>query len=225
MRPYIVSHMMESVDGRIDCAMTEKIDSSDSYYEALDSLGCPTQLMGKVTLQMHYVGYQPFVCKAQAPIGRKAAHKAVSAEGYTVAMDTRGTLDWRGGKCDGRPLLVITSEDCPKEYLDAMAAKGISWIAAGSERIDLKEAMEVLGSEFGVKRVAIVGGGHINGAFLQAGLIDEVSVMIGPGIDGRKGMTAVYDGIEDRGFGPVLLDLRSIERVGSGTVWLRYAVK
>ena len=225
MRPYIVSHMMESVDGRIDCAMTEKIDSSDSYYEALDSLGCPTQLMGKVTLQMHYVGYQPFTCKDQAPIGRKAAHKAVSAEGYTVAMDTRGTLDWRGGECDGRPLLVITSEDCPKEYLDAMAAKGISWIAAGSGRIDLKEAMEVLGSEFGVKRVAIVGGGHINGAFLQAGLIDEVSVMIGPGIDGRKGMTAVYDGIEDRDFGPVLLDLRSIERVGSGTVWLRYAVK
>jgi 2,5-diamino-6-(ribosylamino)-4(3H)-pyrimidinone 5'-phosphate reductase len=225
MRPYIVSHMMESVDGRIDCAMTEKIDSSDSYYEALDSLGCPTQLMGKVTLQMHYVGYRPFICKDQAPIGRKAAHKAVSAEGYTVAMDTRGTLDWRGGECDGRPLLVITSEDCPKEYLDAMAAKGISWIAAGSGRIDLKAAMEVLGSEFGVKRVAIVGGGHINGAFLQAGLIDEVSVMIGPGIDGRKGMTAVYDGIEDRDFGPVLLDLRSIERVGSGTVWLRYAVK
>ncbi len=217
--------MMESVDGRIDCAMTEKIDSSDSYYEALDSLGCPTQLMGKVTLQMHYVGYQPFTCNDQAPIGRKAAHKAVSAEGYTIAMDTRGTLDWRGGECDGRPLLVITSEDCPKEYLDAMAAKGISWITSGSGRIDLKAAMEVLGSEFGVKRVAIVGGGHINGAFLQAGLIDEVSVMIGPGIDGRKGMTAVYDGIEDRDFGPVLLDLRSIERVGTGTVWLRYAVK
>ncbi len=217
--------MMESVDGRIDCAMTEKIDSSDSYYEALDSLGCPTLLMGKVTLQMHYVGYQPFTCNDQAPIGRKAAHKAVSAEGYTIAMDTRGTLDWRGCECDGRPLLVITSEDCPKEYLDAMAAKGISWIAAGSGRIDLKAAMEVLGSEFGVKRVAIVGGGHINGAFLQAGLIDEVSVMIGPGIDGRKGMTAVYDGIEDRDFGPVLLDLRNIERVGTGTVWLRYAVK
>ena len=24
MKPYIISHMMESVDGRIDCAMTEK---------------------------------------------------------------------------------------------------------------------------------------------------------------------------------------------------------
>ncbi len=155
----------------------------------------------------------------------RAAPKSLVTKGYTVAMDTRGTLDWRGGECDGRPLLVITSEDCPKEYLDAMAAKGISWIAAGSGHIDLRAAMEVLGNEFGVKRVAIVGGGHINGAFLQAGLIDEVSVMIGPGIDGRKGMTAVYDGIEDHDFGPVLLDLRSVERVASGTVWLRYSVK
>ena len=42
---------------------------------------------------------------------------------------------------------------------------------------------------------------------------------------GRKGMTSVYDGIEDRDFGPVLLDLRSVERVGSGTVWLRYSIK
>ncbi len=41
----------------------------------------------------------------------------------------------------------------------------------------------------------------------------------------RKGMTSVYDGIEDRDFGPVLLDLRSVERVGSGTVWLRYSMK
>ena len=216
---------MESVDGRIDCAMTEKIDSSDSYYEALDSLGCPTQLMGKVTLQMHYVGYQPFACKDATSIGHQAAHVAVRSEGYTVAMDTHGTLDWRSGECDGRPLLVVTSEDCPKEYLSHLESNGISWIAAGKGRIDLAAAMEMLGNEFGVKRVAIVGGGHINGAFLQAGLIDEVSVMIGPGIDGRKGMTAVYDGIEDRDFGPVLLELRSVERVGSGTVWLRYSVK
>lgn len=35
MKPYIVCHMMASVDGRIDCAMTEQIESGDEYYEAL----------------------------------------------------------------------------------------------------------------------------------------------------------------------------------------------
>ena len=32
MKPYIVCHMMSSVDGRIDCAMTEVIEDSDVYY-------------------------------------------------------------------------------------------------------------------------------------------------------------------------------------------------
>ena len=47
MRPYIVCHMMASVDGRIDCAMTEQIESGDEYYEALAELGCPSLLMGR----------------------------------------------------------------------------------------------------------------------------------------------------------------------------------
>lgn len=33
MRLYIICHMMSSVDGRIDCAMTEKIDNTDAYYQ------------------------------------------------------------------------------------------------------------------------------------------------------------------------------------------------
>ena len=41
-----------------------------------------------------------------------------------------------------------------------------------------------------MRRLGIVGGGHINGAFLQAGLLDEVSLMIGAGIDGREQKSA-----------------------------------
>ena len=52
MRPYIVCHMMASVDGRIDCAMTEQIESGDEYYEALAELGCPSLLMGRCSCIM-----------------------------------------------------------------------------------------------------------------------------------------------------------------------------
>ena len=225
MKPYIISHMLESVDGRIDCAMTEQIDPSDSYYEALDKLGCPSQLMGRVTMQMHYADPEPFVAADKTPIGKKTVNVATRSEGYTIAVDTYGTLAWSYSECDGRPLLVITSESCPKEYLDDLTSKSISWIAVGNEHIDLKETMNILSDEFGVKRLAVTGGGHINGAFLAAGLIDEVSVMIGPGIDGRKGMASVFDGIDDPDRPATLLKLESVERVGEGTVWLRYKVK
>lgn len=224
MKPYIISHMMESVDGRIDCAMTEQISPSHHYYDALEKLECPSQLMGRVTMQTHYADEDPFVAADPTPIGRQATFKAVEAGGYTVGLDTKGRLRWPHAECDGAPLLVITSESCSKEYLDRLTEQGISWIAAGAQSIDLPKAMDLLYTDFGVRRLAITGGGHVNGAFLEAGLIDEVSVMIGPGIDGRKGMASVFDGIEDPGHAPTLLHLESVDNVGDDTVWLRYKV-
>lgn len=82
----------------------------------------------------------------------------------------------------------------------------------------------MLNEHFGVERLAIVGGGYINGAFLKAGLLDEVSLVIGAGIDGRKGMTAVFDGIDDKNYPTTLLKLKSMERIGENSAWLRYNV-
>lgn len=47
MKPYIICHMMSSVDGRIDCDMTEKI-GGDEYYEVLKRLDCSSELSGRV---------------------------------------------------------------------------------------------------------------------------------------------------------------------------------
>ena len=226
MKPYIISHMMESVDGRIDCDMTEQIDPSDSYYDALERLTCPSVLMGRITMQMHYAESKPFTAAPDSPsLGKTATHRAKAAEGYTIAIDSHGKLRWPAAEFDGKPLLVITAENCPKEYLDYLTGKGISWIAVGEKQIDLAKAMDILNREFGVERLAVVGGGHINGAFLAAGLLDEISVMIGPGIDGRKGMTAIFDGIDEPQRPATLLNLESVEKVNEGTVWLRYTVK
>ena len=54
MKPYIICHMMSSVDGRIDCAMTAEIDNTDVYYQALDRLDFDGVLEGRVSRQMHY---------------------------------------------------------------------------------------------------------------------------------------------------------------------------
>ena len=214
--------MMASVDGRIDCAMTEQIDASDAYYEALEKLHCPTTIEGRVTMQMHFALPEPFVATKKETVARTAFHKATEGKpGYDVAIDTHGKLRWPANHQNGQPLLVITSEDCAKEYLDTLDKQGISWIAVGEKHIDLRKAVDMLNTEFGVERIALVGGGHINGAFLAAGLLDEVSLMIGPGIDGRKGMAAVFDGIDNPNRPATLLKLQTIERMGD-TVWMRY---
>lgn len=224
MRPYIICHMMVSVDGRIDCDMTEQIESGDEYYEALEQLECPSMLMGRVTMQMHYADSEPFIPNDVTPIGKESFYVACQSGKYCVAVDTRGMLRWPASGFDGQSLLVVVSEDCSAEYLDVLTTQGISWIATGKGRINLHRAMEMLCEYFGVERMAVTGGGHINGAFLQEGLLDEVSLMIAPGVDGRKGMTSVFDGIDDSNRPATKLKFRDVSIVGDNTVWIRYRV-
>lgn len=90
-------------------------------------------------------------------------------------------------------------------------------------RIDLARASEILNEKFGVERMAVVGGGTINGGFLDAGLLDEVSILIGPGIDGREGMASTFDGLP-MNRRPVPLKLESTTPYEDGAVWLRYSL-
>lgn len=211
---------MSLLDGRIDCDVTEQIETGDEYYEALNKLDCPSTLMGRVTMEMHYALPEPFITEDKSPISAEQFNVAISSKGYLVAIDTLGRLRWPQNQFDGLPLLVIASEDCPKEYLDTLTKQHISWIATGKNGIDLKRAMEILYNEFEVERLSLTGGGHINGAFLKEGLIDEVSMMWCPGIDGRKGMASVFDGL-DADTTPSKLQLMSVEKMGE-TIWAKY---
>ncbi len=220
-RPYIICHMVASIDGRIDCAMVDKI-SGDEYYTTLDSLNCPTQLEGRVTLEHYTALKEPFVAKNNTPVGKSSVYKAKSAEGYMVAVDTTGKLRWPAAEIDGAPLICIVGEKVSQEYLDTLKEEHISYICIGKDAIDLPEAMKILHKEFGVERMAILGGGNINGGFLAAGLIDEISLLLAPGIDGRKGQTALFDGIADLNRLPVKLSLESVERLENDVLWIRY---
>ena len=199
-KPYIVCHMMTSVDGRIDCAMTEHLPGVQEYYETLGALDAPTRISGRVTAELEM-----------------ALPGKFEAKNIDVLL-------WDETGADERPLLILMSEQVSKEYLAYLNGKHISWIACGKEHVDLDRACEILASEFGVRRAAVVGGGHINAGFLAAGLLDEVSILIGAGIDGRGGMQAVFDGLPmERGVTP--LKLASVQQYGSGAVWLRYSVE
>ena len=119
---------------------------------------------------------------------------------------------------------IITSEAVAKEYLAYLDERNISWIACGKERINLAKAMEILAEEFGVKRLGIVGGGTINAGFLNEGLLDEISILLAPGIDGRKGMTAVFDGLPME-TEPISLKLKNVAQYDSGALWLQYQTR
>lgn len=222
-RPHIVCHMMTSLDGRIDCAMTAQLAGVDEYYATLKALEAPTTVSGRVTGATEMPNNGTFEPIDPAPLGREGFRKNADADGYEVIVDTQGTIAWNDNLSADKPLLVVTSELVSKEYLAYLDARGISWVATGAERVDLARAMELLGQEFGVSRVAVVGGPTINTAFLETGLLDELSILVGPGIDGRGGEKAVFDG-RAHGERVVLLTLESVKRYDDGALWLRYRV-
>lgn len=222
MRPYIICHMVESVDGRIDCSMVDKI-SGDEYYSSLDSLDCPSCVEGKVTTEHYHSLPGHYEAKDTTPIGKETWHKATEAKGYQICPDTNGTLLWDSKQTE--PMLILLSENAPAEYLDYLRERNFSYIVTGKERIDLQKAMEILGDEFGVKRLSVLGGGRINGGFLSAGLIDEISLLIAPGIDGRTSQPALFDGVADRpGFLPTKLKLKSVDTIADDVLWVKYTV-
>ncbi len=221
MRPYIICHMVASIDGRIDCAMVEKI-SGDEYYTTLEELDCPSLLEGRVTMEHYNAAKEPFVPKSNKPIDCVGTYVAEESDAYMVSVDTMGHLQWKSNNIDGVPLICIVSENTSEEYLESLRKQQISRIAVGKEHIDLAQAMEILYRRFGVKRLGLLGGGHINGGFLKAGLIDEVSLLLAPGIDGRQGETSLFDGITTQNRVPIQLRLMSVKRLNNDVIWLRY---
>ena len=223
-KPYIICHMMTSVDGRIDCAMTSQLPGVDDYYETLNALNVPTTVSGRVTAELEMAEPGTFRAADITPLGKEGFSKKADAAGYEIVVDTHGKLLWPDAYGMEKPYLIITCEQVPKEYLKYLDEKNISWIACGDENVDLSRAAEILSEAFKVERMGIVGGAAINTAFLNDGLLDEISVLIGAGIDGRDEMPSVFDG-RAMDFPLTHLTLSDVKRFDSGAVWLRYRTK
>jgi riboflavin biosynthesis pyrimidine reductase len=218
-RPFVICHMMASIDGRIGSAVTSVANAGE--YEATgQALDGDAWVCGRTTMEQHFAD-GVFDSGSGTPAGPRPVHVATKAASYAVAVDTTGKLRWSGGDLDGDHLICVVSERATDEYLATLREKEISYVVAGASEVDLPRAVEAFGEHFGIRRLLLEGGGHINGAFLRAGLVDEVSLLLVPGIDGRTGVPAVFDGLAGKSLFP--LRLKSVDRRG-GTLWIRYEV-
>lgn len=89
-KPYIICHMMTSVDGRIDCGMTAQLDGNSTYYATLDALDAPTRVSGRVTAATELTDGR---FNSQGPaLGKTSWKKNATADSYNIVTDTKGTL-------------------------------------------------------------------------------------------------------------------------------------
>jgi len=224
MKPRIICHMLSSVDGRIDASALGAVVVNGDYEAIHTQLEGDAWICGRTTMQQHFADHTPFVSSSKRPAGPQPVHVARKADSYAISIDTLGKLNWSSNDISGDHLICIVSERAPEDYLTMLREKGISYIVAGTNSVDLTKAVYLLGEHFGIRTLLLEGGGHINGGFAEAGLIDEVSLIVVPGIDGRQNVPTVFDGMSTSRKAAVPLKLKSVERRGGDSLWLRYEV-
>jgi riboflavin biosynthesis pyrimidine reductase len=225
VRPHIICHMLSSVDGKIDGTSLKGFTPAGEYEATGALLNGDAWICGRTTMQQHFAEPEPFVPKSPSPAGPQSVHVARRAKSYAVAVDTMGKLRWSSADLEDDHLISVVSERVPKEYLSILRETGISYVVAGESAVDLAQAVNLLGEHFGIRTLLLEGGGHINGAFLEAGLVDELSLLLVPGIDGRHDIPAVFDGVSSTKSGAVPLRLKSVERRETDTLWIRYDIQ
>lgn len=218
MRPYIICHMLSSLEGKIDGAALRAVTTEGDYEATGTELEGDAWICGRTTMQQHFAEDDLFVSASSRPAGTQPVHVARRATSYAISVDTTGKLRWAGGDLDGDHLICVVSERASEDYLSMLRDKGVSYIVAGASAVDLVKVVNLLGEHFGIHRLLLEGGGHINGAFLQAGLVDEVSLLLVPGIDGRHEVPAVFDGVKPASKTAVPLKLKSVDRRASRVI-------
>lgn len=228
-KPHVICHMMSSLDGRLDTeawSSTSGVSPGDraaEYERVHEELGADAWLSGRVTMAEFATSEAHPPSKVGKP---ERPHHFVQrdADGYAIAVDTSGKLHWTGGDIDGDHVVVLLGADVSDAHLAELAEDGVSYIVSDAAEIDLAVALETLLTKLGIKRLLLEGGAGINGAFLKAGLVDEISLLLFPAIDGHTGTKAIFEGGKGGLADAVSLKLSSVEQGEAGSVHLRYAV-
>jgi len=122
----------------------------------------------------------------------------------------------------------VLCENVPDAHLAGLRSEGVSYIFAGQSALDLGLTLDILNRELGIKRLLLEGGGGANGAFLRAGLVDELNLILCPVVDGAKGAPSVFDSTEaetDQRAPVAAMTLADFKALEGGAMLLRYRIQ
>ena len=227
MKPHVTCLMASSVDGRTHHSRWRpKGTGADLFERVHDQLGGDAWLIGRVTGSEFAKG-KPYPAATTKTFPRESWLARRDAKAYGIVLDAHGKIGWGRADIGGDPIVVVLTESVSDAHLAGLRSEGVSYVFAGKSAIDLALMLEILNRELGVKRLLLEGGGTANGAFLRAGLIDELCLILCPAVDGAKGAPIVFDSRDEESDqrAPVTaMTLESTTPLGGGALLLRYLI-
>lgn len=222
---------MSTVDGRIisgNWGNQQLIETYSGFFEKYhDTFESQAWICGRITMERDFSGgVQPELIKPKKPIIKEAFVGDKNATSFAIAVDAHGKLGWESNQTGGDHIIEILTEQVADEYLHYLQQKSISYIFAGKNSIDFKSALEQLATLFPIKTLMAEGGGHLNGSLLNAGLIDELSLLLLPIADGTPKSPTTFEVSDYLSKTPAThLKLKEVKQLDNDVLWLKYSLK
>lgn len=230
MKPHIICHMITSLDGGLHPSRwTASPDGnragwSTAYETIHKTMNADGWLVGRVTMaEISKAGAHPPAGPFDVNRSLHVANR--DAKSFAIAVDQHGKLHFNGGDLDGDHFIVLLGKDVSDQHLAELVADGVSYIVSDGQEMDLSSLLETLGREFNIRRLLLEGGAGVNGSFFAAGLVDELSLLVAPAIDARKGSDRFIEYGQDGLAGKCELSLLSCDKLDDGLLHLKYTVK
>jgi 2,5-diamino-6-(ribosylamino)-4(3H)-pyrimidinone 5'-phosphate reductase len=228
MKPYVICHMCTTIDGRIRVERWPRLpggrNGSSLFERTADSFRIGTWLVGTTTMR-EFAGRNAKLKAARRRIPRTDHVADRRARRFAIGADAKGTLRFQKPDVDGDHVVLLVSEQVGNDYLAHLQDSGVSYLFCGAREVDVKVALDKIRRVLGIRRLMLEGGGTFNGEVLKAGLVDEISQVIVPVVDGGRGVTTIFDipGDPPRK-AAAALRLKSYRKLPGGSSWFRYRV-
>lgn len=234
-KPYVVCHMISSVDGRLEPDRYSRFRGEGGYEsvnhlygELAATFGGEASAAGSTTAQV-MIGGEEFQHTGPASEDFSPYKAPRKTDQLMVIFDSRGRITHspQASAVAGMDFLIVLGSSVSQIYLHHLRDAGVSYLFAGKDGHDMSAALESLSRDFGIQKLILMGGSTLNGTFLREGLLDELSILVYPGIDGLAGVPSIIDAPGNTNDHPAAgqsLEFISAEPQAGGVVWLRYQV-
>lgn len=226
-RPYTVCHIFSALDGAIVgnyMYAPETTAAREQYGKLRATFDSNAILYGTTTMLDFCDGYVSDLPKS-SHVARKDYVAPHTEDKYVIAIDrhgklaySRSVLERHGSK---QHIIEVLTKEVSDEYLSYLKRLGISYIFVGQSDLDCEIAMAKLYELFGIERLVIAGGGYIDWAFADAGMIDELSLVLAPAADGEQQVT-VFERTDNSLNRAIAFTLKDVKKLDGNGVWLRY---
>lgn len=224
-QPYITINVAMTADGKIDTVERQgaKI-SSPADWERVDRLraGHDAIMVGGRTL----LEEDPRLTLKSSGLRADRLARGLGENPVKVGIVSEAILtpESRFLTYGDARVILFTTNRTSSEQIEQLRKQGAHVYITGGRRVDLFEAMNTLW-ELGIKKLLVEGGGTLNSALIQLGVVDEIHTYVAPLIFGGSGAPTLADGLGLTRENAIQLKIQSVDPLDDGGVILRYWIQ